>query len=152
VPANEAPTTRFAVAKNVVKNAVSNATAAARSNRTAPPPAPDREIESWLGELRGKPSATLAQPQPSAEPTNAIPAPDGPTTAIPSPRDQTGDDVSPTVSAEETRAIPVSKPEPSESDVATEKLNSRGKKDGEDRPRRGGGVSAQDLLRREGRL
>jgi len=36
--------------------------------------------------------------------------------------------------------------------VATEKLNSRGKKDGEDRPRRGGGVSAQDLLRREGRL
>jgi RND superfamily putative drug exporter len=46
----------------------------------------------------------------------------------------------------------VSEREPSESDVATEKLNSRGQKDGEDRPRRGGGVSAQDLLRREGRL
>ncbi len=153
VPANEAPTTRFAVAKNVVKNAVSNATAAARSNRPAPPPAPDREIESWLGELRGKPSGGPVQPQPSAEPTNAIPAPDEPTTAIPTPRDRNGtEDVSPTISAEETRAIPVSKPEPSESDVATEKLNSRGKKDGEDRPRRGGGVSAQDLLRREGRL
>ena len=146
-PLITAPTTRFAVAKNVVKNAVNNATAAARSNRTAPPPAPDREIESWLGELRGKPSSTPAQP------TNAIPAPDDPTTAIPAPRDQNGtDEVSPTISAEETRAIPVSKPEPSESDVATEKLNSRGKKDGEDRPRRGGGVSAQDLLRREGRL
>jgi hypothetical protein len=153
VPPNEAPTTRFAVAKNVVKHAVSNATAAARSNRTVPPPAPDREIESWLGELRGKPSATPPQPQPSAEPTNVIPAPDDATRAIPTQRDQNGtDDVSPTISAEETRAIPVSKPEPSESDVATEKLNARGKKEGEDRPRRGGGVSAQDLLRREGRL
>jgi RND superfamily putative drug exporter len=155
VPANEAPTTRFAVAKNVVKNAVNNATAAARSNRTASPPGPDREIESWLGELRGKPPGGPGQPQPSAEPTNAIPAPGEPTTAIPASRDQNGtDDVPPTISAEETRAIPVSKPEPSESEVATEKLNSRGKggKDGEDRPRRGGGVSAQDLLRREGRL
>ena len=40
--------------------------------------------------------------------------------------------------------------------MATEKLNARGKneggnKEGEER-RRGGGVSAQDLLRREGRL
>ena len=38
VPSHEAPTTRFAVAKNVVTNAVNNATAAARSNRPAPPP------------------------------------------------------------------------------------------------------------------
>jgi trehalose monomycolate/heme transporter len=149
VPSHEAPTTRFAVAKNVVKNAVNNATAAARSNRPAPPPAPDREIESWLGELRGKPSGGQERSDRGVtEPTNAIPAPDDSTTAISAPRD----DVSPTISAEETRAIPVSKPEPSESDVATEKLNSRGKKEGEDRPRRGGGVSAQDLLRREGRL
>lgn len=154
VPANEAPTTRFAVAKNAVKNAVSNATAAARSNRTDPAPTPDREIESWLGELRGKPgTAAPAQPQPAAEPTNVIPTPEDATTAIPAQRDQNGtDDLPPTISAEETRAIPVSKPEPSESDVATEKLNARGKKEGEDRPRRGGGVSAADLLRREGRL
>ena len=42
------------------------------------------------------------------------------------------------------RAIPVSRPESVDSEVATEQLNARGKK--------GGGVSAQDLLRREGRL
>ena len=46
--------------------------------------------------------------------------------------------------ADETRAIPVSRPESGDSDVATEKLNARGKQSG--------GVSAQDLLRREGRL
>ena len=166
VPANEAPTTRFSVAKNAVKNAVSNATAAAQrpSRATPPPAAPHREIESWLGELRGKATGGQAAPppQPSAEPTRAMPSPesrtpaDDATTAIPAAAGDDGgipDDVSPTVSAEETRAIPVSRPEPADPEVATEKLNARGKKQGgEDRPRRGGGVSAQDLLRREGRL
>jgi RND superfamily putative drug exporter len=38
----------------------------------------------------------------------------------------------------------VSRPESGDTDVATEQLNARAKK--------GGGVSAQDLLRREGRL
>ena len=58
------------------------------------------------------------------------------TTAIPvsSPTDP--------ISAEETRAIPVSRPA-GDSEVATEKLNARGQN---------GGVSAQDLLRREGRI
>ena len=59
-----------------------------------------------------------------------------------------------------TRAIPVSKPRSSDTDAATEKLNARGEEavskseaKSEDKPpRRGGGVSAQDLLRREGRL
>ncbi len=46
------------------------------------------------------------------------------------------------LSAEETRAIPVSRPA-GDSEVATEKLNARGQN---------GGVSAQDLLRREGRI
>lgn len=81
-------------------------------------------------------------------------APEDATTAIPAQREQ-NDDVSPSLSAEETRAIPVSRPEQGDSEVATEKLNARGKKEGEDRPRRGGGaggVSAADLLRREGRL
>ena len=75
------------------------------------------------------------RPQPGDEPTTAIPAlgtpPDGrgrpqnddATTAIPAPRKQD--------------------PE------ATEKLNTR---DEEKPKRRGGGLSAQDLLRREGRL
>jgi RND superfamily putative drug exporter len=149
----DAPTTRFSVAKNVVKNAVNTAASAARSNRPPAPPAPDREIESWLGELRGKPGATpSAPPQPSAEPTRAMSAPEDTTTAIPAPHDQNGtDDVSPAVSAEETRAIPVSRPDQGDSEVATEKLNSRGKKEGEERQRRGGGISAADLLRREGR-
>ena len=46
------------------------------------------------------------------------------------------------ISAEETRAIPIARPE--DSDMATEQLNARGK--------HGGGLSAQELLRREGRL
>ena len=45
------------------------------------------------------------------------------------------------LSADETRAIPVSRPADADSAIATEQLNARG-----------GGVSAQDLLRREGRI
>jgi trehalose monomycolate/heme transporter len=61
--------------------------------------------------------------------------------------------------ADPTAALPVKRPEADDSDAATEKLNSPGQGDrGDDgdnsRPRRrgGGGLSAQDLLRREGRL
>ena len=63
--------------------------------------------------------------------TTDLPAPSEPATAEHIP-------------ADETRAIPVSRPAVADSEVATEKLNARGTK--------GGGVSAQDLLRREGRL
>ncbi|KAA0111206.1 MMPL family transporter [Mycolicibacterium sp. P1-5] len=149
----DAPTTRFSVAKNVVKNAVNTAASAAKSNRPPAPPAPDREIESWLGELRGGATPPPQQPQqPSAQPTQAMSAPEDTTTAIRAPHDKKGvDDVSPAISAEETRAIPVSRPDQGDSEVATEKLNSRGKKEGEERQRRGGGISAADLLRREGR-
>ncbi|HNP13407.1 MAG TPA: hypothetical protein PKM33_09135, partial [Mycobacterium sp.] len=139
----EAPTTRFAVARNAVKNAVNNAAAAAAQRRTeSAPPQPDREIESWLGELRGKPAAAPGTPEPAA---------DDATTAIPTQAEPVAEDETATISAEETRAIPVSRPEPADNEVATEKLNARGKNAGDDR-RRGGGVSAQDLLRREGRL
>jgi RND superfamily putative drug exporter len=48
------------------------------------------------------------------------------------------------ISAEQTRAIPVSRPDNVDTEVATEQLNARGKT--------GGGVSAADLLRREGRV
>ncbi len=154
------------MAKNAVKNVVHHA--AQRPHRAEPtPPAPDREIESWLGELRGnqppKPEHSGTS-QPSAAPTRSMtPAPEDATTAIPTQAERAAspEDVSPTISAEETRAIPVSRPESADTDVATEKLNARGKneggkkeggkKEGEER-RRGGGVSAQDLLRREGRL
>jgi RND superfamily putative drug exporter len=170
VPANDAPTTRFSVAKNAVKNAVNSATTAARSNRPPAPPAPDREIESWLGELRGSggqersdrgitkpgaPGTPTPPPPPSAEPTATLPPPEDATTAIPAQREPDDtEEVPPSVSAEETRAIPVSRPDQGDPEVATEKLNSRGKKEGDEQRRRGtgGGLSAADLLRREGRL
>ncbi len=197
--ASEPPTTRLSVATNAVKNAVSNA--GHRAHRAAPPPARERQIESWLGELRGTGGQERSDrgintggqersdrgihtggppppAQPSAEPTRAMPTPEGrhgpaappedATTAIPVPRpaapggQQNGGapgDISPKISAEETHAIPVSRLKSEDSDAATEKLNARGKERGEgktddekNRPRRGGGVSAADLLRREGRL
>jgi RND superfamily putative drug exporter len=83
-----------------------------------------REIESWLGDLRGAGSAP--QPQPRAErrpPPPPAPAAEPPTTAIPTQRPPDAD--------------------------ATEKIDTR---EGDNPKRRGGGVSAADLLRREGRL
>ncbi|MFZ0835539.1 MAG: hypothetical protein WAM92_21190, partial [Mycobacterium sp.] len=114
---------------------------AQRAQRPAPPEKPvphkEREIESWLGELRGTaagpatpqegPAERPAPPKPSAEATRAMPeAPPGSTEEA------------------ETTAIP--KAAPADPD-ATEKLPQQKP----DERRRGGGVSAQDLLRREGR-
>jgi len=75
------------------------------------------------------------RPQPGNEPTTAIPA-----QGNPRPRPQ---------NADATTAIPT--PRKSDAEAATEKLNTR---DEDEHQRRGtgGGVSAQDLLRREGRL
>ncbi len=169
-PADEPATTRLSVARN----------AGTTSARPTPPIAPkDREIESWLGELRGAPTGVAQQSPPSAEATRAIkdqrPGPSGPdspenrvnpegadgadaTTAIPvvrrggqAPHQQAGEN-------DATTAIPVQRPQDPET---TEKLDTRDRNDrtdrsdrsdDEQRQRRGGGVSAQDLLRREGRL
>ncbi|KRE27429.1 hypothetical protein ASG82_13530 [Mycobacterium sp. Soil538] len=155
-PEPEPQTTRLSVAKNAVRNAVSSAADAVtqRGQRpSAPPPAPkrdEREIESWLGDLRGTGAATpgpAAPARPSAEPTRAMPDPAGnePTTAFSAQRAETPQDDD---SAEATRAIPTARQ--SDADTATEKLNTRPEGDA---PRRGGnGLSAQELLRREGRL
>ncbi|HVQ50446.1 MAG TPA: MMPL family transporter [Mycobacterium sp.] len=151
---DEPQTTRLSMAKNAVRNAVSNATGAT-PRPAPPPPAPreEREIESWLGELRGtappggqpvpppaRPSADATRAMPEQRPRQPRPQPgDEPTTAIPAqrPRPQTDD---------ATTAIPTPRKQDPE---ATEKINTRD----EDEPkRRGGGLSAQDLLRREGRL
>ncbi len=161
----EPQTTRISMAKNAFRNAVNHAAAATREAARPPTPRPqppreDREIESWLGELRG--TGTPAGPpqpppakRPSADVTRAMPAgtpPGGrgpgnePTTAIPAqkpaqkPAPQPPND-------DATTAIPT--PAKQDADAATEKLNTR---EDEERKRRGGGVSAQDLLRREGRL
>ena len=87
-----------------------------------------REIESWLGDLRGAASGSTpsARDAERRQPPPAAPAEGGepPTTAIPAQRP---------------------------SDDATEKIDTRAAAD-ETPKRRGGGVSAADLLRREGRL
>jgi len=58
--------------------------------------------------------------------------------------------------ADPTAALPIMRPDGNDSEAATEKLNARGQSDNGDHARQhrrgGGGLSAQDLLRREGRL
>jgi uncharacterized membrane protein YdfJ with MMPL/SSD domain len=139
-PPAEPPTTRLATAaKNAARNVVNNASAITARHQRANPPQPkreDREIESWLGELRGGGGQQQPAPPPappSADPTTAIPVPrTGKPGAAPSPADDT------------TTAIPVGHAkDPDE----TEKLKAPEKES-----RRSGGVSAQELLRREGRL
>lgn len=102
----------------------------ARNRAESPPPAPraEREIESWLGELRGEPRERNDQPD-------------------------TGSGGRPPADSVDTTAFPARKN--TDSETATEKLNSPGQPgngSGTPRPRRGGGLSAQDLLRREGRF
>jgi RND superfamily putative drug exporter len=107
------------------------------------------------------PGNSDANVRPPAQATPAPPAPPpsaGQTRAMPVPgnREPKGD------AAEPTTALPAMRPEGNDSDAATEKMNTRGQGDHGDqsdngdtsRPRRraGGGLSAQDLLRREGRL
>jgi RND superfamily putative drug exporter len=118
-PASEAPTTKFAAVRKD----------------------DDRDIGSWLGELRSKRRPPAANPADSEDATTAIPTQSGPVSSGPV---SSGPVSSGPISSEETRAIPVSRPDSGDTDVATEQLNARAKK--------GGGVSAQDLLRREGRL
>ncbi|WP_029111814.1 MMPL family transporter [Mycobacterium sp. URHB0044] len=154
-PQTEAPTTRFTAPKDASPaNAAAPTTRTPRvnPNRAATPPAapvtppppsrgarraeprgsaPNREIESWLGELRGGNGGTAA---PSADPTRAMP-------------EQRTRKPQPPVGNEPTTAIPAQRPQDAD---ATEKIDTR---EAADEPkRRGGGMSAADLLRREGRL
>jgi RND superfamily putative drug exporter len=153
-PGQEPPTTRLSMAKNAVRGA------AAQRAKQPSGPAPkreEREIESWLGELRGAPGG--GQPprptrptQPSAESTTAMRA------GAPKPEPQPEPEPEPEGN-EPTTAIPVQRPaQPEENDAttkiptpqdpdSTEKLDTL-----EERKRRGGGMSAADLLRREGRM
>ncbi|MEK0683200.1 hypothetical protein OSH97_06795, partial [Mycobacterium ulcerans] len=94
------------------------------------------------------PPAPAPPPAPSAGQTRAM--------QIPTNRSSdTGGDP-----ADPTAALPIQRPEGTDTEAATEQLNARGgQPDGGENPRprrRGaggaGGLSAQDLLRREGRL
>ncbi|QRY52956.1 MMPL family transporter [Mycolicibacterium septicum] len=175
----EPATTRFAMARNAVRNAVNTAvntvnTATGNTNagteRTpqptgrpaggpaSPPQREDREIESWLGALRGGPAQggpangnppppppAAPVPRPSADATRAMPQPQqrppagggesAPTTAFSAQRPNQG-------------PAPAPNPRQRDQDPSTQKFNPRD----DEPPRRGGGMSAQDLLRREGRL
>jgi RND superfamily putative drug exporter len=90
--------------------------------------------------------ATRAAPPPAPTPSS------GQTRAMPIPTDRSGDDTGD--QADPTAALPVMPSDADDSEAATEQLNTRGQSDknGDRRRRGGGGLSAQDLLRREGRL
>ena len=134
-PAGEPPTTRFAAPK------APKAPTPPRGGAARPPAAPargssatgSREIESWLGDLRGGTPSPATPPPTNEPPTRAMPE-QRPRTPQPAPSGN-----------EPTTAIPAQRPPEAD---ATEKLEAQ-----DDQPkRRGGGVSAADLLRREGRL
>ncbi len=131
-PAGEPQTTRIPAV---------NADAVPQRRKRTPPPPPvreDREIESWLGELRGngpapsRPAPPRHREQQDAEPTTAIPT-ENPPGGQPDRQD-----------AEPTTAIPTQRPQDPD---ATEKLTAQPDEQG----RRRGNLSAADLLRREGR-
>lgn len=181
---SEAPTTRFASARSAVRSVVAGAANAVTQRQTATPapPAGEREIETWLGDLRHTTEGAAPQQySASNERTEALrPAADQidseATTAIPiqhatytyTPAAESDDSVvagprargtTPLAEPDDaaTRAIPVSKTtsDTDDSQAATERVNARGENQPEHpaRPQRGGdSVSAQDLLRREGRL
>ena len=133
--AAEPPTTRFAAPGR-------GAQAPSGPSPAGPPPANvpargssasgSREIESWLGDLR-------------AGAKGAAPAQEPPTRAMPEQRSEqrNGPGQRPVQGNEPTTAFQAQPDDPE-----TEKLDTRGD---DERKRRGGGVSAADLLRREGR-
>ncbi|HET7074145.1 MAG TPA: MMPL family transporter [Mycobacterium sp.] len=95
-------------------------------------------------------STPPAPPRAQAPPSPPTPS-SGQTRAMPVPTSRSDDDKADP--ADPTAALPVMRSDANDSDAATEKLNARGQSDNGDRRRRGGGgLSAQDLLRREGRL
>jgi trehalose monomycolate/heme transporter len=140
---SQEPTTkRFSASRNA------NATPNASPQRTPKAPAEDREIESWLSELRSK-RQRGDRPVDTGESGNASAPPSaGQTRAMRVPgSDSSGP-------ADSSTAPPRPRPEDNDSEPATEKLNAReqrGNSAEKSRPRRGGRLSAQDLLRREGR-
>jgi RND superfamily putative drug exporter len=111
----------------------------------------------------GTQTAANSAPRPPASPTPPPPAPTpsgGQTRAIPVPTNHPDDNKNDP--ADPTSGLPVMRSDANDSEAATEKLKARGQSEHGDngdnsRQRRragggGAGVSAQELLRREGRL
>ena len=161
----------FGAGGRAVRPPVKAASLAAAAPRPAhdpthPGPAPTRQSpgEAPSGESTARLNTRPAQPDEESTtrlsvPGQPAPAP-GPTRAVPVNGPASGENANDP--ADPTAALPVMRPEKgpekgevSDSEAATEKMNARGDNGDEPRPRRrggGGGVSAADLLRREGRL
>jgi trehalose monomycolate/heme transporter len=155
----EPPTTRFSAQQNAAPPPAPGRPPTPSTPPTQPPRGDEREIESWLSELRGpQPNDRPADPRgphptppppskPSADQTRAMPVPtDRPAGQRPNAED---------LEDQATTAIPTPPRDEKDPEVASKKLNARGNDaEGGDRTRqrRGGGLSAQDLLRREGRI
>jgi len=126
----------------------------AKSRRRAQPTNANAAPVKQTAPARGgatPPAAT--RPRGSAAPAPPAPTPStGQTRAMPIPTDHSGDDTGD--QADPTAALPVMQSDADDSEAATEQLNARAQSDknGDRRRRGGGGLSAQDLLRREGRL
>ncbi|WP_461479944.1 trehalose monomycolate exporter MmpL3 [Mycobacterium sp. HUMS_1102779] len=129
--------------------------------------APDRSASAATGNQkppgRERPADSRGpgQPAPARPPSPPAPPPSaGQTRAIPVPTADAADKAEAGDPAEPTKAMPVMRSEADDSETATEKLNARaqepGQQDDTDKARQrrriGGALSAQDLLRREGRL
>jgi RND superfamily putative drug exporter len=142
-----------------------NTTQIQTKQSTEPPTARLSAPGNTSAQQRGSVSAAPAAPgsrPPSPKPPEPTPPPPpappaapsaGQTRAMPIPGKRSGEAKSD--AADATAAIPAQRPEGNDSDAATEKLNARGLPENGDTRRRGrggGGLSAQDLLRREGRL
>ncbi|HYB82302.1 MAG TPA: MMPL family transporter, partial [Mycobacterium sp.] len=113
----------------------------AATMRLAAPAKQTTPAHEQPAEVRGQ--ANFAPPTPS----------DGQTRAMPVPANRADDNIDP---ADPTAALPVMRSDATDSEAATEKLNARGQGENGDpsrqRRRGAGALSAQDLLRREGRL
>jgi RND superfamily putative drug exporter len=120
-------------------------------------PRPARELAAGAPSTPSAASTTRLQAQPTEAKTARLSAPPN---AAPKPPASPRPPAPPTPSSGQTRAIPVPNnhsgdtSDSDDSEPTTEKLDARGQGENGDRRRRGagGGVSAQDLLRREGRL
>ncbi|MGH3541158.1 MAG: MMPL family transporter, partial [Mycobacterium sp.] len=155
----EPTTTRFSAQRNA---APKRAPGRERPPQTsaAPPPEPqpargeDREIESWLSELRGPTTSDRpADPRSTSTPKPPSDPSAGRSRSKPVPTERPGGQP-PADEDPATTAIPTGSRDANDPDVATEKLNARGRKAANadrTRQRRSGTVSAQDLLRRERR-
>ncbi|OBK17573.1 MMPL family transporter [Mycobacterium asiaticum] len=103
-----------------------------------------------------RPPKRVPPPAPSADQTNKMPAAGGRPETKPDAKPETKPDMR--ADSDKTAALPVQRAEGDDSETATEKLDARAIQDdgtvdpGRRRRTGGGGLSAQDLLRREGRI